>query len=177
MRALWQHRSTPLSISFTVHVKYVQRGEWPYLLRRFLSHVNQYFNFEVQLEFTYITLSSGKRMLLVSSCIGTRYSTCDLMIKKDLNTAFDTFERYWLHIFGSPESVFGDDDNDNDFHRSMFKVFLQARAIQFKLHPFRGHNKLGIVERKNGMIKIILRTLALESSSFPLLNLLSTATF
>ena len=125
------------------------------------------------MDFTFCTIRESKHTVLHLVDTGTGYSEAAITTSRKAETIIDTFETQWLHRHGAPLSVSADDEMNNQPCRK----FFGAHSIQYKPRPARRHNKTGIVERKNGTLKLILERLQKESTRASDHVILSRATF
>jgi hypothetical protein len=72
-----------------------------------------------------------------------------------------TFEREWVHVYGTPAQVSG----DQKFAQGYFKDMLRRRNIAFCEQGARRHDKPGVVERGNGILKDFINRLVLDIQS------------
>lgn len=114
-----------------------------------LSHVNEAFNQEIQIAFTYCVVRSRKRMIMVITDAGTGYSAAQIVQNKNMNLIVEKLDCMWMCMHGAPHSVSADDE----YNRKQLTNFLRSHDIQFKPRPARRHNKIGIVERKKRDVK------------------------
>ena len=149
-----------------------------------LTHVNEAFNEEVQLDFTYAVIyrkQAGnsneyhreKHILLVMTDTGTRYTEAATVRDRSIPTMIDTYERFWLCRHGASKRISADDE----YNRRSLMRYLETHDVAFHARPTRRHNKLGIVERKNGTLKNVLRRLAMIHSNASIETLVTRATF
>ena len=66
---------------------------------------------------------------------------------------------------------------DDEYNRKKLLCFLDTHDITFKPRPARRHNKVGIVERKNGTLKEIIRRLDTDISTADAYLIAKRATF
>lgn len=131
------------------------------------------FNEEVQVDFTFPMIRGKKVTQLHLVDAGTSYSDTVPVPSRDHSVVSLAFQLAWLDRHGAPKRVSGDDE----FNRRPFRSFLETHGVTFKPRPARRHNKVGIVERKNGTFKRILDKLQFEQSTADTSQLLSLATF
>ena len=138
-----------------------------------LNHVNEAFNQEIQMDFTFCDIRGIKQSLIVVTDTGTRYTECSIVVKKDIDTIINMLESLWICRHGAPENISADDE----YHRRKLTTFLDAHDIKFKARPSRRHNKVGIVERKNGTLKQIIRRLDADVTTADARTIVHRATF
>lgn len=107
-----------------------------------LTHVNEAFNEEIQLDFLFIKHKDVTVLFITDA--GTGYS--ELALVESLHVAVFTreIERSWVRRHGAPRALSADDE----YHNNPTMAYLRTHGICFKPRPARRHNKTGIVERK-----------------------------
>jgi hypothetical protein len=83
------------------------------------------------------------------------------MPNRDLELLASTFEREWVHVHGPPAEVSG----DQEFAQGYFQNMLRSHNIAFREQGARRHNKTGVVERGNGVLKVFVKRLVLDIQS------------
>lgn len=121
-----------------------------------INHINQDFNEEVQVDFTYLSLGGKTHTAIHVVDVGTAYSELRMVDSRRADKLIDNLDLIWFYHHGMPTLLSADDE----FNRQPIRTALKERSIVFKPRPTRRHNKCGIVERKNGTIKRILERLA-----------------
>ena len=114
-----------------------------------------------------------KHILLVMTDTGTRYTEATIVNDRTVSTIVSVYEKHWLCRHGASKRLSADDE----YHRRVLTNYLETHRITFRARPIRRHNKIGIVERKNGTLKGILHRLAMIHSNAPMDTLVSRATF
>ena len=138
-----------------------------------LTHVNQEFNVELQIDFLFPTVRGCKRTVLNMTDTGTNYSELMLCESRTAEAMIQAIETTWIYKHGAPGAISADDE----FNCATLQQFLQVHNIQFMPRPTRRHNKTGIVERKNATIKTILAKLNDEKSNSSADTLLKRTAF
>ena len=149
-----------------------------------LTHVNETFNEEIQVDFTYAVVHRKspsnpfeyrreRYILIVMTDTGTRYTEASIVQDRNASTIIDIYEKLWLCRHGASKHLSADDE----YHRRVLTDYLGTHGITFRARPTRRHNKLGIVERKNGTLKDILRRLAMAHPKASMDALVARATF
>lgn len=138
-----------------------------------LNNVNEAFNQEIQMEFTFCDIRGMKQTLIVVIDTGTGYTESSIVIKKDIDTIINMLESLWICRHVAPENISADDE----YHRRKLTTFLDAHDIKFEARPSRRHNKVGIVERKNGTLKQIIRRLDADVTTADARTIVNRATF
>ena len=138
-----------------------------------LTHVNQAFNEELQIDFMFPTIRGSKQTVMHMTDTGTGFSETTISNSRTARSMQEAIETLWICQHGAPRAVSADDE----FNCVALQQFLRAHNIEFKPRPTRRHNKTGIVERKNATIKAILGKLDDELSDATANTLLKRATF
>lgn len=120
-----------------------------------LTHVNEEFNNEVQVDFVFIQIKDTKYTCLYLVDTGTAFSECVITSSRKTDTIITTLNQEWILKHGAPAKL----SADEEFSSGILTTFLSTHKICFKARPARRHNKVGIVERKNGTIKMIMERL------------------
>lgn len=111
------------------------------------------FNDSVQIDFCYVTELSKNPILHVVDT-STGYSATRLCDTRYMDEAMVSLEEIWIHIHGSPRSLSADPEFLNKFTKD-----LNYYHIQFIPVPARRHNKIGVVERKNSVLRMLVQKL------------------
>lgn len=138
-----------------------------------LTHVNEGFNEEVQIDFFYIDLRLTKYTVMNLTDTGTGFTEMEITADRNMETIIRVVETGWICKHGAPKAISADDE----YNRKPLRQYLSAHEVTFKPRPVRRHNKTGIVERKNGTVKAILRKLNDEPSNADPHTLISRAAF
>lgn len=141
-----------------------------------MTHVNQEFNEELQMNFTYVDIRDSKHVVLHIVDAGTAYSETAIVGDRRIATAIRAIEEIWLKRHGTPVAISADDELDATTKRDL-KSFMESRHILFKPRPVRRHNKIGIAERKHGTLNRILEKLQHDRTDAEAATILSRATF
>ena len=126
-----------------------------------LTHVNQAFNAELQIDFMFPKIRGQKRTVMNLTDTGTNYTELILCESRSATTMTNAIEKVWIYCNGAPDAVSADDE----YNCVALRQFLHIHNIVFKPRPTRRHNKTGIVERKNATVKAILNKLDDEQSN------------
>lgn len=126
-----------------------------------LSHINEAFNVEIQVDICFQILRGTKTAIVITTDTGTGYSEGKITQKRDTSTLCKIIEHMWILRHGAPLKLSADDE----YNRKTLLTFLGLHNILFKARPTRRHNKTGIVERKIQTVKVILSKLDKEPSS------------
>lgn len=138
-----------------------------------LTHVNQEFNQEIQVDFLFVYISGKKYCILIITDTGTGYTELSIAADRSMSTIILLLETEWICHRGAPAAFSADDE----YNKSALRTYLSTHGIEFKPRPARRHNKLGVVERKNGVVKTILGKLTDESNQTPPEVLISRTAF
>lgn len=138
-----------------------------------LKHINRLFNTTVQVDYMYPEIRGTKYLCLHIICASTAYSEVIMMPNRQMQVCAEVLEVSWIYKHGAPTTLAGDDE----FDRAPIRKFLKSMNVSFEPRPSRRHNKMGIIERKNGTIKRILAKLSKERSNSSDETLLQRAVF
>jgi hypothetical protein len=125
-----------------------------------LSNVNREFNNSVQVDIFYLD-GVDRRPILHAVDTRTSFSVARLCQNRDLELLASTFEREWVHGHEPPAEVSG----DQEFAQGYFQDMLCRHNIAFREQGARRHNKTGVVERGNGVLKDFVKRLVLDIQS------------
>lgn len=131
-----------------------------------LTHVNQAFNEEIQVDFATIRFKYTNHEILNNVDAGTKYGlrlivqdrSAKTMKKLLENTASvaSNSNNQWFFEFGAPKNF----SPDPEFTPGVMEEFLQLHNVVLKQRPARSSNKNGIVERQNGVFKMVMERLS-----------------
>lgn len=138
-----------------------------------INHVNQAFNVEIQIDFTFVGIRGTQYNCLHMVDCGTGYSEAGIVSDRKSNTTVRLIETEWINRHGAPEALSADDEMTS----KEIRRFLNGRNIELKGRPVRRHNKTGIIERKNGVVKRILEKIQKEDSTDTDKTIFSRAVF
>lgn len=138
-----------------------------------LKHVNENFNNEIQIDFTYFDIRGQTCPALHVADTGTGYSEVKLVNTRRADEMITVLDEIWFYTHGVPVLLSGDDE----FNRKPVRDALEERTIGFKPRPTRRHNKCGIIERKNGTIKRVLDRIVKADSASSAATLVKKACF
>lgn len=128
-----------------------------------LTHVNEAFNEEIQMDFFFITIQGANLIILIITDTGTGFSELTIVESRHPDVFIREIERSWVCRHGAPNAVSADDE----YNKKATHLYLRTHDIQFKPRPARRHNKTGIVERKIVTVKSILNKLNDEDTEAP----------
>lgn len=117
------------------------------------SRILSEFNYTVQVDYFFTTELSKTPILHVVS-VSTGYSAPKLALSREMDKAMEALEEIWINLHGPPSFLSTDVEFLNKFAEEL-KYF----GIMFKAHPARRHNKLGVVERKNSVVRLLFQRL------------------
>jgi len=138
-----------------------------------LSHIGDAFNQSVQVDFFFPKIRGITRTVLHMRDRGTGYSEIEAVPTRDLDDAATSFDRTWISRHGAPATVSG----DPEFNHFAFKNLLKSHDVKFEARPARRHNKVGTVERKNAVLRLILQRLLLQCPDTTVSSLIARANF
>lgn len=122
------------------------------------SRILSEFNDTVQIDFFFVSELS-KSPILHFVDVSTAFSAAQLMDSREMDNAVRSFESQWINIHGAPTHVSADVEFLNKFAKQ-----LHYFGIKFKPTPARRHNKLGVVERKNSVVRLLIQRLVKDGS-------------
>lgn len=67
----------------------------------------------------------------------------------------------WIYPHGMLEKIFA----NGEFNRKLFLKFLQEHKVEFMKIPVRRNNKLGIVGRRNGILRRIPNKISMDNTN------------
>ena len=105
--------------------------------------------------------------------MGTSLSEAQPVRRKETQKNKALVESLWLHQHGRPLAI----GFDPEFNMTAFLIMLGRNGVLAKPRPARRHNKLGQVERKHRVIKLLLSRLAHVHLQASTLWLVKFATF
>jgi len=138
-----------------------------------ITHIGSAFNQSVQVDFFFPKIRGGTRAVLHMRDRATGYSEAEAVPTRDLDDAATCFDRTWISRHGAPVSV----SRDPEFNRAPFRDLLDLHGVSFDARPARRHNKVGSVERKNSVIKLILQRLSMDCPGLTVSSLIARAVF
>jgi hypothetical protein len=113
-----------------------------------LSNITRESSNSVQVDIFYLD-GVDRRPILHYVDTRTSFSVARLCQNRDLKLLASTFEREWVHVHGPPAEVSG----DQEFGHGYFQDMLRRHNIAFREQGERRHNKTGVVERGNSILK------------------------
>lgn len=132
-----------------------QKSGEPQKMNKFsLSKLNREFNDVVEIDIMYW----GKKMMLHAVDTATGYSEIVMVSSRKLTTLLSVLDKMWCLRHGSPTKFKG----DQEFNKKPLKDWMKHRGCQFVPVPSRRHNKSGVVERKNRVVKDALEKLDID---------------
>lgn len=138
-----------------------------------LTHVNEAFNEELQVDFLFTMIRQTRCTIMNMTDAGTGYTELALSTDRNMASIIAILEQRWFCKHGQPRSL----SSDDEYNRKPLREFLNTRKVSFKPRPARRHNKLGIVERKNSTVKMILAKLSDEPNEDTTATLIERAAF
>jgi hypothetical protein len=125
-----------------------------------LSNVNREFSNSVQVGIFYLD-GVDRRPILHAVDTRTSFSMARLCQNRDLELLASTFEREWVHVHEPPAEVSG----DQKFAQGYIQDMLCRHNISFREQGARRHNKTGVVERGNDVLKDFVKSFVLDIQS------------
>ena len=128
-----------------------QTGD-PEVMKKFnLNKIHKEFNNRVYMDLAFW----DNKIILHMVDFATSYSEAWHISSRNLDTVLLTMDRIWNHKHGDFQELVVDQEFDN----SKMTAWCEERRIKLIPAPSRRHNKAGVVERKNRVIKDILEKL------------------
>ena len=119
------------------------------------------FNKHVQVDFLFAKEFHNISILHIVD-VHTGLSTAHLMPSREMTLSARALEVNWINLHGSPAVV----SADPEFFNSKFAEALRYFDITFQPRPARRHNKLGVVERKNSVVRTLIQRLLKDADYF-----------
>lgn len=140
-----------------------------------ISNIDKNFNIDVIVDFFYFSHGTPEvtRIYFHARCCGVGYSEAAVAPNRNMERAASIFEQIWISRNGAPQSV----GADPEFDKAAFKRMLNKNSIRWNPRPARRHSKVGIVERKNRVIKSIMERLVLANPEISAEELVARASF
>ena len=138
------------------------------------------FNQNVQVDFLFIKDVTKEPVLHIVDT-HTALSVAAIVPSRKMEVAARQFEYKWINVHGAPKIVSG----DLEFLNTTFLNAIRYFGCEFEQRPARRHNKLGVVERKNSIIRVMAQRVHSDAkffsvskgSEFMLEDILSRATY
>lgn len=119
------------------------------------------FNDHIQMDFFFIPeVHKGPILHIVD--VHSGYSCAVPVPDRDMERAALNLELHWINHHGCPNIISG----DPEFFNEKFQRALKYFGIKHRPLPARRHNKLGVVERKNSVVRGIAQRLRKDSDYF-----------
>ena len=119
-----------------------------------LGKVLAEFNSHVQIDFLYVTEIGPKPILHVIDTHSSLSATA-LSPSRDIGVAARTIEQIWINTHGPPAKISG----DPEFVNNKFAKLMERFSITIEPRAARRHQKIGIVERKNAVVRTLIQRL------------------
>lgn len=110
-----------------------------------------------------------ERLCLSLACKSTGYGETPPVTSKSLPVAIAAIESTWILRHGAPEAIAG----DPGLGGKVMTAFCEQHGIQWEARPPRRHNTIGVVERRNGVMRQVLERLVAGNDSLPAQNRVS----
>lgn len=117
-----------------------------------LTHVKYEFNDEIQADFAIVNINGEKYEILIINDNGTRYGEITIATTRPADTIKTIFEASWIYRHGAPMRF----SAYPEFCRSVHKTFLAQHGTMMLPRPSRSAHKNGLIERNNGVFRLIL---------------------
>lgn len=109
-----------------------------------LTHVNEAFNEELQVDFTFCDIRGSKLILLHQTDSGTGYCEMFITNNRSMTSIKHHVETGWIYLHGAPTAI----TDDYEYNRRPLQAYLYIHRTLLHPKPAQRHNKIGIVERK-----------------------------
>ena len=119
------------------------------------------FNDHKQIDFMFLS-EMHKLPILHIIDMSTGYSCTFLMETREMEYVERELEIHWINHHCPPAVMSG----DPEFRADVFIKFLKYYRIRYESRPARRHNKIGVVESKNAVIRTISQILLKDSEYF-----------
>lgn len=116
------------------------------------THVNAAFNDELQADFMYVNIREKKHEILNMIDVGTRYGERTITESRTAEEVQKKFESCWFYRHGAPNNF----SADHELCRPVLQRFLSRHAIKLNPRPSRSSNKVGRIERNNGVFRSVI---------------------
>lgn len=104
-----------------------------------------------------------ERLCLSMACKSTGYGESPPVANKGLPVAVASIELTWILRHGAPEAI----SADPGLGGKVMKAFCDEHQIRWEPRPPRRHNTIGVVERRNGVMRMVLERLVTGNDSLP----------
>lgn len=102
-----------------------------------------------------------EQLCLSMACNSTGYGETPPVASKSLPVAVATIEQVWILRHGAPEMLAG----DPGLGGRVMSAFCEQHSIVWEPRPPRRHNAIGVVERRNGVMRLVLERLVSGNDS------------
>lgn len=136
-----------------------------------MTHINQQFNEEVQVDFTVAYIAGEKYEIFNIIDLGTGYGERSIAASHGTEQIIQLIETTWLYRHGAPGTL----SADPEFGHDRLKAFLATHNIHLAARPSRSSHKNGHIERNNGTFKSVLEKLSKERTNDTPATLVSRA--
>ena len=102
-------------------------------------------------------------LCLAMACQGTGYVETPPIESKTLAAAVSKFELVWMCRHGAPEILTA----DPGLAGKVMDAFCATHSIKWQTRHPRRHNTIGVVERRNGVVRMVLERLVTGNDSLP----------
>ena len=118
------------------------------------------FNDHIQVDFFFIKSFKNTPIQHIVD-VASGFSATDILPSRDMDVAAKIIECKWIHQYGPPQRFSADPEFDN----VSVKDVLRRHFIDFEPRPARRHNKVGHVERKNDVIRLLVSRVDKDSQN------------
>lgn len=137
------------------------------------THLNAAFNDEIQADFMYVHMRGKKWEIMNIIETGTRYGERAITKSRSAEDIKQTLETCWIYKHGAPRRF----SADHELCRPILRKFLDKHAIQLNPRPSRSSDKVGKVERNNGVFKMVLDRIQKSDTTANIDTIIARASF
>lgn len=136
-----------------------------------INHVNQHFNEVIQIYFAYFRA----KLLIVLTMTGTDtgYTEVGIIFNRSMTTVAHYIETTWIFQHGNPKAVTGGDEFNND----RFDGFTTGIYITARPRLMRQSNQISYIERKQGLLKLIVERIEGYGNTAPVMVIFARAVY
>lgn len=96
-----------------------------------LTHVNEAFNQELQIDFMFFSVKTIKRTVINMTNTGTGYSEVAISSDRSMDSIIRLFETVWIHNHGTPIAV----SADEEYNRKPFRKYSSPVRLDGTIRP------------------------------------------
>lgn len=138
-----------------------------------LTHANKSLNEELRMDFMFHVIRGEKQILLVKTDTGAGYTQSKNLLNRSLPVTIDVLESSWFFQYGMPKKLCADEE----FNHPDLQRYLEAQDSLLMARPVERHNDIGIVERKNGILKTIVNNVDADITTANFIQVVARSAF